>query len=262
MQQLEFFEVIDKPTSVCPYCEKIFEKITHNKICCSRKCIQKLHNQKRIYGVNRIYDEKSKIANSLYYRKNKKRIQERNRLDYLKNKRKRNEQQKQYRLKNNEKIKEKQKKYRLKNKEKRKKYDIINKEKIKEWTKEYRKKNRKKINERRKKRMQSDINYKLSEYFRVRIREILFNQKTIKSAKTAQLLGCSWNEARIHIQSKFKEGMTWENHGIYGWHIDHIVPCSFFDLKDPEQQKKCFHYTNLQPLWWHENLSKGCKILS
>ena len=54
--------------------------------------------------------------------------------------------------------------------------------------------------------------------------------------------------------------MTWENHGRYGWHIDHIMPCSSFDLTDPEQQKKCFHYTNLQPLWAHENMSKGAKI--
>jgi len=260
MQQLDFFEIIEKPTLVCPVCEKIFEKTTHNKICCSRKCIQKFHNQKRIYGVNRIYDEKTKKTNLLYYQKNKEIILKKNKLDYLKNKEKRNEQQKQYRLKNKEKIKERQKQYRLKNKEKRKKYDLINKEKIKEWTKQYRKENRKKINERRKKRLQTDINYKIAEFFRTRIREILLNQKTMKSAKTAKLLGCSWDEARIYIQSQFKEGMTWDNHGMYGWHIDHIIPCASFDLKDPEQQKKCFHYTNLQPLWAHENLSKGAKI--
>lgn len=43
--------------------------------------------------------------------------------------------------------------------------------------------------------------------------------------------------------------MTWENHKHCGWHLDHIIPCSSFDLSDPEQQNKCFHYTNLQPLW-------------
>jgi hypothetical protein len=62
------------------------------------------------------------------------------------------------------------------------------------------------------------------------------------------------------LQSKFKEVITWENHGKYAGHIDHIIPCASFDLTDPEQQKKCFHYTNLQPLWAHENLSKGAKI--
>jgi hypothetical protein len=87
------------------------------------------------------------------------------------------------------------------------------------------------------------------------------SQNTIKTKKTLELLGCSWQEARDHIQSQFKEGMTWENHGFYGWHIDHIIPCSSFDLTDLEQQKKCFHYTNLQPLWWKDNISKGSKIL-
>jgi len=53
--------------------------------------------------------------------------------------------------------------------------------------------------------------------------------------------------------------MTKENHGK--WHIDHIIPCALFDLSDSKQQAKCFHYTNLQPLWAHENLSKGAKIL-
>ena len=51
--------------------------------------------------------------------------------------------------------------------------------------------------------------------------------------------------------------MTWENHTTHGWHIDHVKPCAVFDLSKPEEQKKCFHYTNLQPLWAKENLSKS-----
>jgi len=58
---------------------------------------------------------------------------------------------------------------------------------------------------------------------------------------------------------QFKPGMTWDNYGYYGWHIDHKVPCSNFDLSKPEEQYKCFHYTNLQPLWAEENLIKGGK---
>ena len=54
--------------------------------------------------------------------------------------------------------------------------------------------------------------------------------------------------------------MSWNNHGFYGWHIDHIYPCSKFDLTDLNQQKQCFHYTNLQPLWAEENKKKSNKI--
>jgi hypothetical protein len=60
-----------------------------------------------------------------------------------------------------------------------------------------------------------------------------------------------------HLEAQFRDGMSWDNYGRYGWHIDHIIPCSSFDLTDTDQQRKCFHYTNLQPLWAHENLSKG-----
>jgi len=61
------------------------------------------------------------------------------------------------------------------------------------------------------------------------------------------------------LETKFLEGMDWDNYGIYGWHIDHIKPCSLFNLENIEEQKKCFHYTNLQPLWAIDNLKKGNK---
>lgn len=53
--------------------------------------------------------------------------------------------------------------------------------------------------------------------------------------------------------------MSWENRGNFGWHVDHIKPCASFDLTKPEEQAKCFHYTNLQPLWARENIAKGDK---
>ena len=76
------------------------------------------------------------------------------------------------------------------------------------------------------------------------------------------MLGASPEFVWNRLESQFKEGMTRDNHGFRGWHIDHIKPVSSFDLSDPEEQKKCFHYTNLQPLWWWENLSKGGKSLT
>ena len=60
-----------------------------------------------------------------------------------------------------------------------------------------------------------------------------------------------------YLAAKFQEGMSWDNHGE--WHIDHIKPCCKFNLLDDEEQRKCFHYTNLQPLWSKDNLSKGGK---
>ncbi len=81
-----------------------------------------------------------------------------------------------------------------------------------------------------------------------------------KAAKSVELLGCTISQAKAHLEAQFRPGMNWDNHGRYGWHIDHIRPCASFDLTDPEQQRQCFHYTNLQPLWWDENIRKGAKV--
>lgn len=80
-----------------------------------------------------------------------------------------------------------------------------------------------------------------------------------KSESTLKLLGCPIYEFRKHLESQFTKGMNWSNYGYYGWHIDHIRPCARFDLSKPEEQQKCFHYTNLQPLWKEDNQSKGKK---
>lgn len=82
-----------------------------------------------------------------------------------------------------------------------------------------------------------------------------------KSKPTLQLLGCSISHFKKHLESQFTEGMTFENHGPKGWHIDHIIPVSSFNLSDPDQQKKCFHFSNLQPLWYEDNLKKGSKLV-
>ncbi len=75
--------------------------------------------------------------------------------------------------------------------------------------------------------------------------------------KTIELVGCSKSELIKHLERKFLPGMSWDNYGFHGWHIDHIVPCSAFNFEDPEQQRACFHYTNLQPLWALDNMRKG-----
>lgn len=90
---------------------------------------------------------------------------------------------------------------------------------------------------------------------RVRVRIALRGK--CKSASTAELLGCQIHELKEHLEMQFKPGMTWGNYGLKGWHIDHKRPCASFDLTDPTQQRKCFHYTNLQPLWEVDNLKKS-----
>ena len=83
---------------------------------------------------------------------------------------------------------------------------------------------------------------------------------TSKADHTFKLVGCFILEFIEHIESQFTEGMTLENYGE--WHIDHIKPLSLFDLSKEEEQYKAFHYTNLQPLWAYDNISKGNKYES
>ncbi len=108
-------------------------------------------------------------------------------------------------------------------------------------------------------RRRTNIQYKLKVSLRKRISKVLKGE--LKSKPALELLGCSIEHLKNYFESRFLSGMTWENYGLYGWHIDHIMPCASFDLTVPGQQKQCFHYTNLQPLWAKENLSKGAKIM-
>ena len=83
--------------------------------------------------------------------------------------------------------------------------------------------------------------------------------KTESSANIVNYIGCSIAELRAYLESQFKPGMTWDNHGVHGWHIDHIFPLCRFDLTNENDMKKAWHYTNLQPLWAKENLRKHDK---
>lgn len=107
-----------------------------------------------------------------------------------------------------------------------------------------------------KKQYVDDINYKLRVLLRSRLQKALLPGGAKKSGSTEKLLGCPLWHLMAHFDFLFKPGMTWANHGPV-WHIDHIKPCAKFDLTDPEQQKACFHWTNLQPLFAEENLRKS-----
>lgn len=101
----------------------------------------------------------------------------------------------------------------------------------------------------------SNVNYRLARALRFRVWRALKGLR--KEAPTLELLGCTLEELRAYLESKFRDGMSWENYGQPGWEIDHIRPCASFDLSDIEQLRQCFHYSNLQPLWGVENWAKG-----
>lgn len=118
-----------------------------------------------------------------------------------------------------------------------------------------------------KNRRDTDLSYKLSLTIRSRIKSCLKTQLKRKRAKyksieaNEALLGCSIEHLKNYLESKFNNGMSWDNYGHKGWHIDHIKPLSSFDLTQDEQLKQACHYTNLQPLWWMDNLRKHAKIV-
>ena len=113
---------------------------------------------------------------------------------------------------------------------------------------------REKSRVRRLRRYREDLGYRLRRRISGRVRMAV--SKCYRSGSAIGLLGCSVEELRNHLESLFLPGMSWKNYGQFGWHIDHVRPVCTFDLTNPEQQKQCFHYTNLQPLWWSDNLSK------
>ena len=149
---------------------------------------------------------------------------------------------KKYRKINKQKIKIQNKIYRELNKDRIIKYKEINKDKIRKRERIY-----------LKNRRMSNIGYRLEKNLRKRIWDALKGNS--KSKSTMKLLGCSLGFFRLYLQSKFQSGMSFKNYGK--WHIDHIRPCAKFNLSIPEEQAKCFHYTNLQPLWAKDNRIKS-----
>jgi hypothetical protein len=122
-----------------------------------------------------------------------------------------------------------------------KKWREKNKEYFRKQQREY-KANRRKI----------DDNFRITSNLRNRVRKAI--KGINKSQKTMQLLGCDIDSFKLYIERKFKQGMHWSNYGQ--WELDHIKPCCSFDLSNIVEQKKCFHYSNIQPLWKKEHRQK------
>ena len=213
---------------ICQNCGSIEDKYT--KVLC-KKCYNHLYykeyyknnKQKFLDGANKKYkDNKEECLKGMkkYYREHKEEIKKYNKNYYHKNYNK---------MRKNGKV------YYEENK------IILNK-------KQYL---------RKKEKLKNSVEYRLEEMLRSRILAAIKHHKGTKTTSSIKLLGANIEVVREHIENQFKEGMTWDNHGTVGWQIDHIRPCDSFDLTNVDEQKKCFHYTNLQPLWMIDNIRKG-----
>lgn len=160
---------------------------------------------------------------------------------------------KEYYEKNKDKQREKQREYTATHKEERKKYLLENRDALKISAS---KTNKKYYQETLKDRLKTDPIFKLKSIIRRRILHVLEKKNFKKNERFKDYIGCTVEELVIHLESRFVDGMTWENHGQ--WHIDHIIPLD--SAQSEEDIYKLNHYTNLQPLWAIDNLKKGSKI--
>ena len=121
---------------------------------------------------------------------------------------------------------------------------------------------RKRSRERAKRIWINSAKTRLTHVLRARIGKALIVKHHRRTPyKTEELIGCSVPELRAHFESLFRAGMSWENYGLKGWVIDHKIPCSQFNLNRPSEQRRCFHYSNLQPLFDSENRKKGSRLM-
>jgi len=174
---------------------------------------------------------REKMRNKAYYQSNKEKFKQKSRTYYKNNKEKHNE--------------------RTRNWQKN------NKLKIKEYKKDYYQRNKTKLLQNENNRFKTDIQFKLGKTLRSRLNKVL--KRNLKSGSAVKDLGCTVDELKIYLESKFQKGMSWDNWTTDGWHIDHIRPLSSFDLTIKEQLLQAVHYTNLQPLWAKDNFSKKDK---
>lgn len=176
------------------------------------------------------YNELNKENTQKYYKENKERYQENGKKHYSENKEKINNKSIEWGKNNPEKRKEIQDKW-----------NKNNREYFKIW---------------RKNKWETDPNFKLRIILGARLNDILKRIKLNKSSSIISFIGCPIEELKIHIENQFLPEFTWDNHGEI-WELDHIIPCFNFDMENVEEQKKCFHYTNLQPLFKTTRIAKS-----
>jgi hypothetical protein len=266
---------------LCPKCKetKPFESFANSsqrkdgKRCYCKACSSEDSKEYAKRNINKI-----KERTRLYEQKNKESIKKRNAEYYNNNKEKINERikkyverkkddvityRKQYYLLNRERILAQCKEYSESNKDKvslkSRNHYLKNIDYIKKRTKNYREENKAELAKRTKELINSSEMRLVKHKMRRAVKEAINRIKFNKQARTEEILGADYETVKLHIESKFTEGMTWSNHGLYGWHIDHITPLATATCE--QDIIRLNHYTNLQPLWAKDNLSKGKKIL-
>ena len=242
----------------------------------------RMEHKEEITKGKRIHYAKNKsqiLAKYKEYRKiNREAIKLRQQLYQEKNRDKIKEKKKEYHIKHREYIIQKSIKWAQNNKAKRKKYMKAYCAKNLEYKKEYDKKrrrdnldflreqgrlyyqnNKEKVNNLNKKRKKNNPSYKIACNLRSRLWQLLKMAGGKRTDHTKKLVCCSWYELIIHLEASFLDGMSWKNYGRQRceWSVDHIIPCAVFDLTKPEDQRKCFHYTNLRPCWNEEQWNKN-----
>lgn len=242
-------------TKVCTSCQEEFpatSKYFHKKITGQYGVVAKCKQCMQIYNVEAYAKHRHKRveAKRIYREKYHDRVLKSSKKSYKKHRKKRLLEKKIELQLYPEKMKQRRKQQYIKHREKRllavKEYAQNNKDKIQKYRAEYT------IN-----RYHNDPAFRIKMTLSRRMRGLIKKNGT----RTIDLIGCSIDDLKKHLESKFRDGMNWGNYGRHGWHIDHIKPCASFDLTKKKQQKICFHYTNLQPLWEADNIRKGDKIL-
>lgn len=275
-------------TKICTKCDtpKLFKEFgkgndKHELNYWCRECCKKIN--KEYHKNNPIKNTKEHTAKTLKWQKNNpKKVKQYRKTYQEKNKERKKEYNKEYNIKNAAKIKKYRRAQYILNSEKQieeakswrknnvkrskqtaKKYRIKNKKKIKESLKQYKKENRDKIRKYQKnynRKRRKDPIHKLNNVIRIGIWESL--KKNKNGEKWEKLVGYSLNDLKIHLEKQFKDGMTWENHSRDGWHIDHRIPISLFNITSAKCKgfKKCWELSNLQPLWAKENMKKNNRL--
>jgi len=257
----------------CIICNKSFEKVRKNHLCCSKECNVRKQNLKKKEQVkikNASLSERickcRTCQNSFKPTSRKKNFcskrcadlegryawKDRNKNRYIQGERIRKnakyEREPAYR---EDKKNRSNKNYHKKSRDEKRELSRLNRErqdpeKRKKYFRDY-----------SKTRSQKDLKFKIANDLRSRVRSAIKNDSGVKSVKTIDLIGCSVKDLIKFLEDQFIKDMNWDNWKRDGWHIDHIRPCNSFNLRDENQQKVAFNWRNLKPIWGYENMSKN-----